>query len=53
MLGMLGAGFGACSGRSGQDRSCIRRYFVWWSLQVLDRLTPEYDARTTVVARAS
>ena len=19
-------------------------YFVWWSLQVLDRLTPEYDA---------
>ena len=28
-------------------------YFVWWSLQVLDRLTPEYDARTTVVARAS
>jgi hypothetical protein len=21
-------------------------YFVWWSLQVLDRLTPEYDART-------
>ena len=28
-------------------------YFVWWSLQVLERLTPEYDARTTVVARAS
>ena len=27
-------------------------YFVWWSLQVLDRLTPEYDA-TAVVARAS
>ena len=27
-------------------------YFVWWSLQVLDRLTPEYDARTAVVARA-
>src|SRR5215469_8585330 len=21
-------------------------YFVWWSLQVLDRLTPEYDAPT-------
>ena len=21
-------------------------YFVWWSLQVLDRLTPEYDAAT-------
>jgi hypothetical protein len=28
-------------------------YFVWWSLQVLDRLTPEYDARIAVVARAS
>jgi len=28
-------------------------YFVWWSLQVLDRLTPEYNARTAVVARAS
>jgi hypothetical protein len=27
-------------------------YFVWWSLQVLDRLTPEYDAATAVVARA-
>jgi hypothetical protein len=26
-------------------------YFVWWSLQVLDRLTPEYDAPTAVVAR--
>jgi len=25
-------------------------YFVWWSSQVLDRLTPEYDAR---IARAS
>jgi hypothetical protein len=25
-------------------------YFVWWSLQVLDRLTPEYDAATAVVA---
>jgi hypothetical protein len=25
-------------------------YFVWWSLQVLDRFTPEYDA-TAVVAR--
>jgi hypothetical protein len=25
-------------------------YFVWWSLQVLDRLTPEYDARTAVAA---
>jgi hypothetical protein len=21
-------------------------YFVWWSLQVLDRLTPEYDVPT-------
>jgi hypothetical protein len=28
-------------------------YFVWWSLQVLDRLTPEYDAATAVVASAS
>jgi hypothetical protein len=28
-------------------------YFVWWSLQVLDRLTPEYEAPTAVVARAS
>jgi hypothetical protein len=28
-------------------------YFVWWSLQVLDRLTPEYDAPTAVVARAN
>jgi hypothetical protein len=28
-------------------------YFVWWSLQVLDRLTPEYDVPTAVVARAS
>jgi hypothetical protein len=27
-------------------------YFVWWSLQVVDRLTPEYDARTAVVTRA-
>ena len=27
-------------------------YFVWWSLQVLDRLTPEYAAPTAVVARA-
>jgi hypothetical protein len=27
-------------------------YFVWWSLQVLDRLTPEYDAATAVVDRA-
>jgi hypothetical protein len=24
-------------------------YFVWWSLQVLDRLTPEYDAATAMV----
>jgi hypothetical protein len=21
-------------------------YFVWWSLQVLDRLTPEYNGAT-------
>jgi hypothetical protein len=27
-------------------------YFVWWSLQVLDRLTPEYDAAAAVVDRA-
>ena len=27
-------------------------YFVWWSLQVLDRLTPEYDAPTAVIGRA-
>jgi len=26
--------------------------FVWGSLQVLDRLTPEYDAATALVARA-
>jgi hypothetical protein len=24
-------------------------YLVWWSLQVLDRLTPEYDARTGIM----
>jgi hypothetical protein len=28
-------------------------YFVWWSLQLLDRLTPEYEAPTAMVARAS
>jgi hypothetical protein len=28
-------------------------YFVWWSLQVLDRLTPEYGSPTAVAARAS
>jgi hypothetical protein len=27
-------------------------YFVWWSLKVLDRLTPEYSA-PIAVARAS
>src|SRR5262249_21430500 len=26
-------------------------YFVWWSLEVLDRLTPEYDAPTALVGR--
>ena len=26
-------------------------YFVWWSLQVLDRLTPEYDGATAMVGR--
>jgi hypothetical protein len=24
-------------------------YFVWWSLQVLDRLTPESDGATATV----
>jgi hypothetical protein len=28
-------------------------YFVWWSLEVLDRLTPEYDTPTAMVGRAS
>jgi hypothetical protein len=28
-------------------------YFVWWSLEVLDRLTPESDVPTAVVGRAS
>jgi len=27
-------------------------YFVWWSLQVLDRLTPEYDRPTAMFSRA-
>jgi hypothetical protein len=27
-------------------------YFVWWSLQVLDRLTPEYDGATGMVGRS-
>ena len=26
-------------------------YFVWWSLQVLDRLTPEVDGSTAMVGR--
>jgi hypothetical protein len=26
-------------------------YFVWWSLEVLDRLAPEYDAPTALVGR--
>jgi hypothetical protein len=26
-------------------------YFVWWSLQVLDRLTPENDGATAMVGR--
>jgi hypothetical protein len=26
-------------------------YFVWWSLQVLDRLAPEYDGATAMVGR--
>jgi hypothetical protein len=28
-------------------------YFIWWSLQVLDRLTPEYDAPTAAIASLS
>jgi len=28
-------------------------YFVWWSLEVLDRLTPDKDEPTAVVGRAS
>jgi hypothetical protein len=28
-------------------------YFVWWSLEVLDRLTPEYDTPAAMVGRAS
>jgi hypothetical protein len=28
-------------------------YFVWWSLEVLDRLTPEYDAPAAMISRAS
>jgi hypothetical protein len=28
-------------------------YFVWWSLQVPDRLTPEYDLPPAVVGGAS
>jgi hypothetical protein len=24
-------------------------YFVWWSLQVLDRLTPEYEAAGAMI----
>jgi hypothetical protein len=28
-------------------------YFVWWSLEVLDRLSLEYDVPTAVVGRAS
>jgi hypothetical protein len=27
-------------------------YFVWWSLQVLDRLTPEYDRPAAMFSRA-
>jgi hypothetical protein len=28
-------------------------YFVWWSLEVLDRLAPEYDTPAAMVGRAS
>jgi hypothetical protein len=27
-------------------------YFVWWSLQVLDRLTPENEAPAAMIGRA-
>jgi hypothetical protein len=27
-------------------------YFVWWSLEVLDRLTPEYEAPSAMIGRA-
>jgi hypothetical protein len=27
-------------------------YFVWWSLEVLDRLTPEHEVPAAVVGRA-
>jgi hypothetical protein len=29
----------------------LAAYFVWWSLQVLDRLTPEVDGPTAMVKR--
>jgi hypothetical protein len=28
-------------------------YFVWWSLEVLDRLAPEYETPAAMVGRAS
>jgi len=28
-------------------------YFVWWSLEVLDRLTPDNDVPTAEISRAS
>jgi hypothetical protein len=28
-------------------------YFVWWSLEVLDRLTPEYDTPAAMAGHAS
>jgi hypothetical protein len=31
----------------------VGAYFVWWSLEVLDRLTPEYDAPAAIIGRAS
>ena len=27
-------------------------YFVWWSLEVLDRLTPDHEVPAAVVGRA-
>jgi hypothetical protein len=39
------------SASQGSDRIAFGAYFVWWSLQVLDRLSPEYDATAVVAHR--
>jgi hypothetical protein len=31
----------------------FRNHFVWWSLEVLDRLTPDNEVPAAVVGRAS